>query len=283
MAYNSGINQRAKNQNFFQNSITEDQPLTQTNLSLLANLKYVQEYASNSIINFLQKLNPTFEGVLTGQNLNINSLSSEIISNNPNFTGSPKINNNNIDYNIIGEIIFAVSDTVPTNFILCNGQSLNTSEYASLFNILQYSYGGSGYSFNVPNFQNKYFFGGNNNINNISFSNFATNNYLNTYNFQNSGSSTPCTISQVIQHTHRITDPGHNHGLNGITNLYLIPLDVTPSPYDAFSLNSPDPPILNALTGITGTTNSGENINPTVNVSPPFVSCNFYICSKNTN
>ena len=32
MAYNSGINQRARKQEFFQNTIAEDQPVTQTNL-----------------------------------------------------------------------------------------------------------------------------------------------------------------------------------------------------------------------------------------------------------
>jgi microcystin-dependent protein len=284
MAYNSGINQRVRKQEFFQNTIAEDQPLTQTNLGLLANLKYVQQLAMNSIVNALPVLNPIFQGILTGTNLNTNSLTVDDFNNNSNFTGIPTINNNNIDYNIIGEIIFSVSNIAPNNFIVCNGQSLNVVDYQELFNVIGYNYGGSGESFNVPNFHSKFFLGGNDNINNVSVSNYATNGFINSYNFQNYSASNPSTISQVLDHTHRITDPGHEHGLNGITNVFLIPLDITPSPYDAFSLNSPEPQILTALTGITGTENSGQNIaNAPVNVTPPFISFNFFICVNTTN
>jgi microcystin-dependent protein len=38
---------------------------------------------------------------------------------------------------------------------LCQGQSLSTTEYAGLFNVIGYNYGGSGSSFSVPNLQNR--------------------------------------------------------------------------------------------------------------------------------
>ena len=42
--------------------------------------------------------------------------------------------------------------SIPTNYVLCNGASVLTSAYPSLFAALQYRYGGSGANFNLPNF-----------------------------------------------------------------------------------------------------------------------------------
>jgi hypothetical protein len=44
MSYHSGINQQVLQQEFFNNTIATDQPITQNNLSLIANLKYVQNW-----------------------------------------------------------------------------------------------------------------------------------------------------------------------------------------------------------------------------------------------
>jgi microcystin-dependent protein len=44
---------------------------------------------------------------------------------------------------------------VPTNFLEANGQAQSTSTYADLFAVYAYDHGGSGGTFNVPNFNNK--------------------------------------------------------------------------------------------------------------------------------
>lgn len=40
----------------------------------------------------------------------------------------------------------------PSGFLVCDGRSLNKSEYAELFEVIGYTYGGSDESFNIPNF-----------------------------------------------------------------------------------------------------------------------------------
>ncbi len=42
--------------------------------------------------------------------------------------------------------------TIPAGFLIADGRSLKKSEYAELFNVLGYVYGGSGENFNLPNF-----------------------------------------------------------------------------------------------------------------------------------
>jgi microcystin-dependent protein len=43
----------------------------------------------------------------------------------------------------------------PTGYLLCQGQSLDTTTYGNLFNVIGYTYGGSGASFLLPNLQNR--------------------------------------------------------------------------------------------------------------------------------
>lgn len=42
--------------------------------------------------------------------------------------------------------------TIPAGFLTCDGRSLKKSEYAELFTVIGYTYGGSGDNFNLPNF-----------------------------------------------------------------------------------------------------------------------------------
>jgi microcystin-dependent protein len=43
--------------------------------------------------------------------------------------------------------------SLPAGWLLCNGASVSTSTYAALFAAIGYSFGGTGASFNLPNFQ----------------------------------------------------------------------------------------------------------------------------------
>ena len=65
-----------------------------------------------------------------------------------------------------GTIILWASNNIPIGWLLCNGYSLNVTEYSSLFNIIGYKYGGSNNNFNIPNIQGVFIRGhGNQNIN----------------------------------------------------------------------------------------------------------------------
>lgn len=108
----------------------------------------------------------------------------------------------------IGGIIAWPVASIPQGWLLCNGQSLATTGlYANLFAVLQYSYGGVGSSFNVPNYQGQFLAGVDN-----------SRGYLpspNTIGGSTAG-VTSITLSQGnlpnITWTVNITDPGHKHG-----------------------------------------------------------------------
>jgi microcystin-dependent protein len=48
-----------------------------------------------------------------------------------------------------------------SNFLPCDGRLLSTTAYPLLFNIIGYTYGGSGLTFNIPNMQAKFAVGSN--------------------------------------------------------------------------------------------------------------------------
>jgi microcystin-dependent protein len=54
------------------------------------------------------------------------------------------------------------ASTISNGRCPCDGRSLSTSEYPDLFNVIGYTYGGSGGSFNVPKLMPDIHFGGNN-------------------------------------------------------------------------------------------------------------------------
>ena len=62
-----------------------------------------------------------------------------------NITGKPS------NYNPAGTVIWFSGKSLPSGYLVCNGQSLKKATYANLFNAIGYTYGGSGDNFNVPN------------------------------------------------------------------------------------------------------------------------------------
>ena len=49
-------------------------------------------------------------------------------------------------------LLWNSQSATPAGFLACDGRSLKKSEYAELFAVIGYTYGGSGESFNIPNF-----------------------------------------------------------------------------------------------------------------------------------
>ena len=54
---------------------------------------------------------------------------------------------------VVGSIIQMAVGTTPSGYLQCNGASLSTTTYSALFNVIGYTYGGSGTNFNVPDFR----------------------------------------------------------------------------------------------------------------------------------
>lgn len=60
-----------------------------------------------------------------------------------------------------GTITMYGGANAPSGWLFCNGSSYNTSTFNELFNVIGYSYGGGGSSFNVPDFTQRFPRGGN--------------------------------------------------------------------------------------------------------------------------
>ena len=50
----------------------------------------------------------------------------------------------------IGSVLWISSETPPSSFLVCDGASLSTTDYAALFSAIGYTFGGSGAQFNLP-------------------------------------------------------------------------------------------------------------------------------------
>jgi microcystin-dependent protein len=89
--------------------------------------------------------------------------------------------------------------TPPTNWLICDGSSLDTTAYAKLFAVFGYAFGGSGANFNLPAMAGVFPIGAN-----------ATNALA-----AKGGEATHVlTVAELAPHPHAITDVAHNHVLN---------------------------------------------------------------------
>lgn len=98
----------------------------------------------------------------------------------------------------IGTIMMFGGATPPAaNWLLCQGQSLSTTTYASLFAVIGYAFGGSGANFNLPNLQQRFPLGAE-----------STNTLGSIGGFLNQ----TLTVANLPAHAHPITDVAHTHG-----------------------------------------------------------------------
>jgi len=295
MSFRSSLSQRTELTGvFYSNSTAQLQSNTETNLSLIASLQYVQNFINYYIYNtYLPINNPIFQGIMNGENITLSStLSTPTIDGVCNFTGSPTIQGQPIDYDLLGEIKMCINE-LPLNFLLCDGSSYATADYPDLFNIIGYTYGGSNYNFNVPNFESYIPIGANStSVNGTPTSNFV-------YGNGQSGATNTETISysnevslltNMPTHDHTITDPSHSHGISisKDTTVYtsVNPLEPIDFPIAQEGTSLVGTSIAYASTGMTfeSTGTNIQSIDPIsglngVNVSPPYLAVKYCICA----
>lgn len=159
-----------------------------------------------------------------------------------------------------GAVMPYAGSSAPGGWALCNGDSLSTTTYSTLFAIVGYTYGGAGGNFNVPDLRSRMPLGA------------GAGAGLTTRALAATGGQE--SISQVPPHTHSITDEGHVHG-------YQFPVGQTAG-FTGDTVAEDQPPGNNATTGLstTGITvdNTGTNIAAgNVNVMNPFLVLNYII------
>ena len=108
---------------------------------------------------------------------------------------------------ITGAIQMWPTGTAPTGYLLCNGASVSTTTYATLFGVVGYTFGGSGGSFLLPNYTNRMPYG--------------------TTIGATGGSANATLVSHT--HTASVSDPGHQH---------LFGADDQVSPYGGYNVQS---------------------------------------------
>ena len=114
--------------------------------------------------------------------------------------------------------------SAPTGWLLCNGASLNTTTYATLFAIIGYTYGGGGASFNLPDTRNRMIIGAGSTYSlgstggaastTLSISNMPSHNHSVNANHGHSWND--------AGHTHTVTDPQHNHTISSLSHSHTI-------------------------------------------------------------
>ena len=113
----------------------------------------------------------------------------------------------------VGSIQMWPSDTLPKDYHLCDGSTLNISDYPSLYAVLGTTYGGSGSTFKLPNMQGLFVAGkGTNNYSSLGATGGANTVELDMNNIpkHNHNTSTSTTDGDVT-----ITSGSHNHAIAG--------------------------------------------------------------------
>jgi hypothetical protein len=272
MSFRSAINQQVLPNVFYENTTVD---LNENILNSISSVQYVNDETLN-INNDITDINNT----LTSLQNQINDINNEIT------TLSNEI------VRTTGSIFISFSTTAPAYSLLCDGSSYLVADYQNLFNVIGYSYGGSGISFSVPNMESKFLLGANGSLNGVPASNLLSGNgtpgalnnfYISGNSWANNPSSSPFPIMQFAPpHTHTVNDPGHSHQIGDYPNYGSFAPSTTPF---VNSTQSADSFITSVnYTGIS-IRNNGPNIQQIdpysnisgVNITPPFMSVNFFI------
>ena len=111
--------------------------------------------------------------------------------------------------------------TPPTNFLIANGASLDTTAYATLFAVYGYTFGGSGANFLLPNLTNRFPMGagtlaatGGEATHLLTAAETPVHAHPITQVAHAHTASQPAHVHPDPGHAHTISDPGHSHGLN---------------------------------------------------------------------
>jgi microcystin-dependent protein len=299
MSFRSGLSQRTTLTGiFFNNSECVTYSNTETNLSLLASLQYVQNFTNYFIYaTYLQPSSPAFQGDMNGSNITLsgNLSASNIVGATGgaiSFTGSPKTQNQNFEYDLLGEIKMVMNE-IPNNYLLCDGSSISTTDYPDLFNLIFYTYGGSGNTFNLPNFESKFPIGANSSNSNFNAtSNFAYgNNTTGATNTQAVSYTAPNNVSLLTQappHAHNVVPAVHSHFMpvQSITNVLFVTSEEGEFVPFVQEAPSPQPNTINSATTGVSVLGSGPDIQSVdtvsglngVNITPSYISVFYAIC-----
>jgi microcystin-dependent protein len=103
---------------------------------------------------------------------------------------------------------------IPFNYLPCDGRALNTTEFADLFNVIGYRYGGSGANFNLPDLFNVF------STKSVSTDGESTTGFLSTDSKSSTGHTHTLNSHSSTGHVHTLNShasTGHGHTLGAST------------------------------------------------------------------
>lgn len=113
-----------------------------------------------------------------------------------------------------GTIIGFAASAVPNGWLVCDGLSVTTAAYPTLFAVVGYSYGGSGASFTLPDLRNGIAIGAGTGAGLTARSLGATGGAATvTLTVGESGLASHSHAVTETAHTHTISETAHSHGL----------------------------------------------------------------------
>jgi microcystin-dependent protein len=140
---------------------------------------------------------------------------------------------------VVGDIKFSAQGSDHNNWLLCNGRSLLVADYPALHAVIEYKFGGTGASFNVPDARSRV-------LGAIGQGSGLSDRTLG----QAVGTEThTLTVNEIPSHNHGITDPGHSHSL--------------PITSEGFADIGPDDDVTQGSGFNSGTSTTGITINNT--------------------
>jgi len=151
-----------------------------------------------------------------------------------------------------GTIIAFAASAVPNGWLSCDGSSVTTASYPTLFAVIAYSYGGSGASFTLPDLRNRVPIGA------------GTGTGLTARSLAATGGAATVTLtageSGLASHSHTVTETPHTHTISETAHSHTY----------SFSQSSGGEPFLynggavirsGSYTVGTGETNAGFTVN----------------------
>lgn len=189
----------------------------------------------------------------------------------------------------VGAIIAYGGTSAPSGYVLCDGSSLLRASFAALFAVIGTTFGSvDGTHFTIPDLRQRF---------PIGKAAAGTGSTLGgvggSIDHTHTSAAHTHTYTDIINHLHTITDPGHFHLVaevnGGAATSFGLPNALIPAAatYNGRSMATGAPPASAELTGITGTNNptGGVAIGTTASTTPgvtgsnnpPFQTVNFII------